>query len=127
MNQYSSGKGIPEKYHRLGQDLFPNQVLWFLTSIWVYPSTCPHDYIGNPLSIGVLKGRAQRGLAPLRPGTKRKKIMSIDTYKLTSMEEPTDEVLSQLMREAAEEARETNAQATQRFFDELRQAAANIR
>ena len=59
--------------------------------------------------------------------TKRKKIMSIDTYKLTSMEEPTDEVLSQLMREAAEEARETNAQATQRFFDELRQAAANIR
>ena len=59
--------------------------------------------------------------------TKRKKIMSIDTYKLTSMEEPTDEVLSQLMREAAEEARETNAQATQHFFDELRQAAANIR
>ena len=59
--------------------------------------------------------------------TKRKKIMNIDTYKLTSMEEPTDEVLSQLMREAAEEARETNAQATQRFFDELRQAAANIR
>ena len=53
--------------------------------------------------------------------------MSIDTYKLTSTEEPTDEVLSQLMREAAGEARETNAQATQRFFDELRQAAANIR
>ena len=53
--------------------------------------------------------------------------MSIDTYKLTSMEDPTDEVLSQLMREAAEEARETNAQATQRYFDELRQVAANIR
>ena len=62
-----------------------------------------------------------------RQFTKRKKIMSIDTYKLTSMDEPTDEVLSQLMREAAEEARETNAQATQRFFDELRQAAENIR
>ena len=31
--------------------------------------------------------------------------MSIDTYKLTSTEEPTDEVLSQLMREAAEEAK----------------------
>ena len=55
------------------------------------------------------------------------KIMSIDTYKLTSMEEPTDEVLSQLMREAAEEARETNAEETQRYFEELRQAAANIR
>ena len=53
--------------------------------------------------------------------------MSIDTYKLTSMDEPSDEVLSQLMREAAEEARETNAQATQRYFEELRQAAANIR
>ena len=53
--------------------------------------------------------------------------MSIDTYKLTSTEEPTDEVLSQLMREAAEEARETNAEAPQRYFEELRQAAANIR
>jgi hypothetical protein len=53
--------------------------------------------------------------------------MSIDTYKLTSTEEPTDDVLSQLMREAAEEARETNAQATQRYFNELRRAAANIR
>ena len=36
--------------------------------------------------------------------------MSIDTYKLTSMEEPTDEVLSQLMREAAEQMhRQRNA------------------
>jgi hypothetical protein len=59
--------------------------------------------------------------------TKTREDMSIDTYKLTSMEEPTDEVLSQLMREAAEEARETNAQATQRYFEELRLAAANIR
>ena len=59
--------------------------------------------------------------------TQRKKIMSLDTYKLTSMEEPTDAVHSHLTREAAEEARETNAQATQRYFDELRQAAANIR
>ena len=59
--------------------------------------------------------------------TKTREDMSIDTYKLTSMEEPTDEVLSQLMKEAAEEARETNAQATQRYFEELRLAAANIR
>ena len=34
--------------------------------------------------------------------------MSIDTYKLTSMEEPTDEVLSQLMREAAQDAQKAN-------------------
>ncbi len=52
--------------------------------------------------------------------------MSIDTYKLTSMEEPTDEVLSQLMREAAEDARMANIQATKRYFDELKQAAAAI-
>lgn len=50
--------------------------------------------------------------------------MSIDTYKLTSMEEPTDEVLSQLMREAAEEAARINAEATERFFEEIKQAAA---
>lgn len=45
--------------------------------------------------------------------------MSIDTYKLTSMEEPTDEVLSQLMREAAQDAQKANEQATQRYFEEL--------
>ncbi len=53
--------------------------------------------------------------------------MSIDTYKLTSMEEPTDEVLSQLMKEAAEEARKADAQATERYFYELKQAAAAIK
>ena len=46
--------------------------------------------------------------------------MSIDTYKLTS------EVLSQLMREAAQDAQKANEQATQRYFEELRQAAAAI-
>ena len=50
--------------------------------------------------------------------------MSIDTYKLTSMEEPSDEVLEQLMCEAAEEASLTNREATTRFFEEIKQAAA---
>ena len=50
--------------------------------------------------------------------------MSIDTYKLTSLEEPTDEMLSQLMHEAAEEASRTNQEATTRFFEEIKQAAA---
>ncbi len=50
--------------------------------------------------------------------------MSIDTYKLTSMEEPSDEVLEQLMREVAEEASQTNREATTRFFEEIKQAAA---
>ena len=54
------------------------------------------------------------------------RIMSIDTYKLTSMEEPTDEVLSQLMREAAEEAARTNAEATARFFEQLKSEAQKI-
>ena len=50
--------------------------------------------------------------------------MTIDTYKLTSLEEPSDEVLEQLMREDAEEATQTNREATTRFFEEIKQAAA---
>ena len=52
--------------------------------------------------------------------------MSIDTYKLTSMEEPTDEMLSQLMHEAAEEARQKRAEATARFFGQLKKDAQKI-
>jgi hypothetical protein len=52
--------------------------------------------------------------------------MSIDTYKLTSMEEPTDEVLSQLMREAAEEAAQKRAEATAQFFNQLKSDAQKI-
>ena len=52
---------------------------------------------------------------------------TIDNYRLTSMEEPTDEVLSQLMREAAEDARRANEAATARFFNEIREAVAAIR
>ncbi len=50
--------------------------------------------------------------------------MSIDTYRLTSTEEPSDEMLSQLMREAAADAARTNTEATTRFFEEIKQAAA---
>ena len=52
--------------------------------------------------------------------------MSIDTSKLTSMEEPTDEVLSQLMREAAEEATRKRVEATARFFGQLKSDAQKI-
>lgn len=52
--------------------------------------------------------------------------MSIDNYKLTSMEEPTDEVLSQLMREAAEDARQKRAEATARFFSQLKHESQKI-
>ena len=38
-------------------------------------------------------------------------MMSIDTYKQTSTEEPTDEVLQALMEKVAQAARESNARA----------------
>ena len=44
---------------------------------------------------------------------------TIDTYKLTSMEEPSDEILSQIMREAAEDARKSNEEATERYFNQM--------
>ena len=50
---------------------------------------------------------------------------TIDTYRLTSMEEPTEAFLSQIMREA-EEAAQSNHAATRLFFDQLRQAAAKV-
>ena len=43
----------------------------------------------------------------------------INAYRLTSMEEPTDEILAYIMREVAEEARQTNEEALEKFFDEI--------
>ena len=57
---------------------------------------------------------------------KKERNMSIDTYKLTSMEEPTDEVLAQLMHEAAEDAKQKRSEATARFFGQLKQDAQKI-
>ena len=42
---------------------------------------------------------------------------TIDTYKLTSMEEPSEEILSQLMKEVAEEAKRKGDEANRKFFD----------
>jgi hypothetical protein len=42
------------------------------------------------------------------------------------MEEPSDAILSHLMREAAEEAKRSNDEATSRFFEQLRQDAQKI-
>ena len=52
--------------------------------------------------------------------------MTIDNYRLTSLEEPSDEVLAQLMHEAAEEAKQKKAEATARFFGQLRKEAENV-
>lgn len=43
----------------------------------------------------------------------------INKYRLTSMEEPTDEMLAYIMREAAEEVRESNEAAMRKYFDEI--------
>jgi len=51
---------------------------------------------------------------------------TIDTYRLTSLEEPSDEILAQLMHEAAEEASRTNHEATTRFFEQLMLDAKQI-
>ena len=44
---------------------------------------------------------------------------TIDTYKLTSLEEPSDEILSQLMREVAEEAKRKGEEANRSFFENM--------
>ena len=51
----------------------------------------------------------------LRPMSEKE----INAYRLTSMEEPTDEMLAYIMREVAEEAQQTNEEALEKFFDEI--------
>lgn len=47
----------------------------------------------------------------------------INQYRLTSLEEPTDEMLSFIMREAAEEASALWKKTEQTFFDQLKKMA----
>lgn len=51
----------------------------------------------------------------------------INSYRLTDLEDPTDEMLAQIMKEAAEDARKANEEATKRFFDEIDKAIETIR
>ena len=51
---------------------------------------------------------------------------TIDNYRLTSMDEPTDEVLAQLMHEAAEEAKRKKDEANYQFFELLRRETQKI-
>ena len=46
----------------------------------------------------------------------------INQYRLTSMEEPTDEMLAYIMHEVAEEARASNEAALDRYFSEIETA-----
>ncbi len=45
----------------------------------------------------------------------------INAYRLTSLEEPTDEMLAYIMREVAEEAKEKYDTAIERYFNEIRE------
>ena len=43
----------------------------------------------------------------------------LNSYRLTSMEEPTDEMLSAIMKEAAAEASSSTAKALSDYFKEI--------
>lgn len=43
----------------------------------------------------------------------------INAYRLTSLEEPTDEMLAYIMREVAEEANKKYDDAIERYFKEI--------
>ena len=45
----------------------------------------------------------------------------INQYRLTGMEEPTDEMLAYIMHEVAEGARRTNEEAHKRYFAEIKE------
>lgn len=45
------------------------------------------------------------------------------TYRFNSGQEPTDEMLAQIMREAAADAKTRHEEATKKYFDELRKGA----
>lgn len=50
--------------------------------------------------------------------------IDLNKYRLTSLEEPTDEMLSAIMKEVSEEAMRKNKEAQKRYFNELRQQNA---
>lgn len=47
----------------------------------------------------------------------------MNSYRLTSMEEPGDERMAQIMREVAEDARESNRRAAERVVASIETAA----
>ena len=49
------------------------------------------------------------------------------SYRFSSGNEPTDEMLSQLMKEVAQEAKESNQKAIGEFFESLKREAKAIK
>ncbi len=50
----------------------------------------------------------------------------MNSYRFGSGEDPTDEMLAQIMHEAAEDATKRAEEALSRYFEELRQGAAEV-
>ncbi len=50
----------------------------------------------------------------------------MNSYRLTSLEEPTDEMLSQIMKEIAAEVKKENDETDRRFMESLKQAVQAI-
>ncbi len=51
----------------------------------------------------------------------------LNSYRLTSTEEPSDEMLARIMSDAAEDARRRGEEANKKFFDKLRQDSERLR
>ena len=49
----------------------------------------------------------------------------MNSYRLTSMEEPGDERLEQIMREVADDARESSRRAAERVIEGIKEATMN--
>ena len=53
--------------------------------------------------------------------------MDIKDYRLTSQEEPSDEMLHELMKQVAESARQSTARAQRVLLDRMKETIAAIR
>ena len=51
----------------------------------------------------------------------------LNSYRLTSLEEPSDEMLEHIMADAAADARRRGDEANRKFFDRLREEGQKIR
>ncbi len=50
----------------------------------------------------------------------------LNSYRLTNIDDPTDEMLSAIMKEAAEQVKEENEAADHRFMEDLKQMAKSV-
>lgn len=51
----------------------------------------------------------------------------LNSYRLTSMDEPSDEMLERIMSDAAADARQRGEEANRKFFDKLREDGEKIK